>query len=165
MKTIPFEYHLASHLRSVHRLAVGLLGNEQEGHEIAQEALAKAWRARGQYDPSRPFSPWLFQIVRNRCKDALQQRHHRKEVSTDPERLLSSEPSVMERMSQADAEAQLRKAITRLSDAHREIIAMRHFQELSYAEIAETLSIPQSTVMSRLYRARQALTRLMEDSQ
>ena len=71
----------------------------------------------------------------------------------------------MERMSQADAEAQLRKAITRLSDVHREIVAMRHFQELSYAEIAETLSIPQSTVMSRLYRARQALTRLMEDSQ
>ena len=89
-----------------------------------------------------PFAPWLFKIVRNRCKDALQKKSRQPEVSTEPERLLSHEPSAMDRLSQADSEKQLRRGINLLSDDHREIIALRHFQELSYAEISEILSIP-----------------------
>jgi RNA polymerase sigma-70 factor (ECF subfamily) len=81
----------------------------------------------------------------------------------DPDLAASRSPSAVERMSQAEAEDTLRAALTQLTPEHREIIALRHFQELSYAEIAEALEINKSTVMSRLYRARRALTRLMED--
>ena len=163
MHTIPFEHLLASHLRGVHRLAIGLIGNEQVGHEVAQEALTKAWRARDSYDRSRPFAPWLFRIVRNSCKDAQSRRARQPTSPMDPERVLSSAPSPVEILSQADAEALLQQAIQGLSEDHREIIALRHFQELTYAEIAEVLNIPQPTVMSRLYRARRSLTRRLED--
>jgi len=164
MHTIPFEHLLASHMQGVHRLAIGLLGNEQEGREIAQEALAKAWRARDSYDRVRPFAPWLYRIVRNSCRDALRRRTRHPQVQLDPNRVRSSDPSAIDRMSQAEVEAQLGAAMQRLTAEHREIIALRHFQELSYAEIAEALEINPSTVMSRLYRARRDLTRLMEDS-
>jgi RNA polymerase sigma-70 factor (ECF subfamily) len=164
MHAIPFEHLLASHMRGAYRLAVGLLGNEQEGHEIAQDSLAKAWGARESYDRSRPFAPWLYRIVRNSCWDALGRRGRRPEVYMDPDRALSSAPSAIDQMSQAETEDQLREAMDLLTPEHREVIALRHFQELSYAEIAEALEINKSTVMSRLYRARRTLTRLMEDS-
>ena len=49
-------------------------------------------------------------------------------------------------------------AMGRLEERWRDILVMRHFEDLSYAEIGQNLGIPQGTVMSRLYRARKALT-------
>lgn len=53
----------------------------------------------------------------------------------------------------------------RLSDSHREILGMRHFQDLSYAEIAQLLGVAEGTVMSRLYRARKALVRVLQEGE
>ncbi|MBW2255084.1 MAG: sigma-70 family RNA polymerase sigma factor, partial [Deltaproteobacteria bacterium] len=53
-------------------------------------------------------------------------------------------------------------AMEKLSPKYREIIVMRHFEDLSYAEIGEILALPPGTVMSRLYRARKALAALLE---
>ena len=61
-----------------------------------------------------------------------------------------------------EAQKQLRAGIEKLSLKHREIIWLRHFEELDYASIAETLEIPIGTVMSRLFHARQKLKDIME---
>ena len=77
MTTIPFEHLLASHMKRVHRAALGWMGEEQEAREVAQEALLKAFRARHRYDPSRPFYPWLHRITKNACMDAAARRRNR----------------------------------------------------------------------------------------
>jgi RNA polymerase sigma-70 factor (ECF subfamily) len=154
---IPFDHQLASYYVEVHRAALGWLGEEQEAREAAQEALLKAWRARASYDPARPFAPWLFQIVKHTCFDAAARRRHRAVPGLEPERVADGSRSAADGLEQAQSDRRVQAALRALSDEHREILNMRHFRELSYAEIAAELGIPEGTVMSRLYRARRAL--------
>ncbi|NOY26684.1 MAG: RNA polymerase sigma factor [Oligoflexia bacterium] len=162
--TAPFESLLAAYAPRVRRAALGLLGDEQEAAEVAQEALLRAFRARARYDAARPFYPWLYSIVRNACFDARDRRRHRALSGLDSDRVGSTEPAADEQLGTARQVARLRAAMEHLSPDHREIIALRHFQDLSYAEIGSLLDLPQGTVMSRLYRARRALLATMEES-
>ena len=141
----------------VHRAALGLLADEQEAREIAQEALVKAYAARERYDSRRPFYPWLYRIVRNLALDARRRARHRAVSGLDTERVVSSGRDPESSVAQAQSADRLRAAMAALSEDHAEILSMRHFQDLSYAEIGEILEIPKGTVMSRLYRARNAL--------
>ncbi|MFT4624781.1 MAG: RNA polymerase sigma-70 factor (ECF subfamily) [Myxococcota bacterium] len=162
MTTAPFEHLLAAHSRRVHRAALGILGDEQEAREVAQEALLKAHRARARYDTSRPFYPWLYRIVKNTCFDARARGRHRALPGLQDERVAAPDASPGDRIDQSRAIARMRTALETLSADHREIIAMRHFQDLSYAEIGTLLGVKQGTVMSRLFRARRALSAAME---
>ncbi len=158
-----FPQLLALYHPRVHRAALGMLGDEQEAREVAQEALLKAWAARSRYDSSRPFYPWLYTIVRNACRDALARRSHRAYAGLDTERLASARPNALALLDAKEARQRVRRAMDRLRPEQREILAMRHFQDLSYAEIGQLLEIPQGTVMSRIYRSRKALLRLLEE--
>ncbi|MCO4773700.1 MAG: sigma-70 family RNA polymerase sigma factor [Deltaproteobacteria bacterium] len=153
-----FAQLLAAHGPRVHRAAAGMLRDEQEAREVAQEALARAWAARERYDRRRPFYPWLATIVRNACRDAIARGKHRAIGGLDPERLTSASPTPLQSLSSKEAEGAVHDAMARLRDEWRDILLMRHFEDLSYAEIGQALGIPQGTVMSRLYRARKALT-------
>ena len=163
LQTASFDQLLAAYAPRVVRAAIGLLGDEQEGREVAQEALLRAHRARDRYDRSRPFYPWLYTIVRNASFDARDRRRHRAVSGLDAERVGADRPSPADEASSAEQLGRLRRAMDRISDEHREILAMRHFQDLSYAEIGALLDLPQGTVMSRLFRARRALLAAMEE--
>ena len=142
----------------VHRLARAWLPDEQEAAEIAQEALVRAWRNQDRYDQGQPFYPWLRTITQNACRDALARGRHRAAPGLDSERLQSLGPSPLERLSAREAEEAVKAALLTLPEPAREILIMRHYEDLSYAEIAESLGVPEGTVMSRLFRARRALT-------
>lgn len=144
------------------RAALGWLGDEQEAREATQEALLKAHRARRRYDPARPFYPWLRVIVRNTCFDRLARRKHRERSGLRDEWVAAEGVSALERLTRAEAVDDVRAAMATLSEAHREILVLRHFEDLAYAEIGEVLGIAQGTVMSRLYRARKALVVALE---
>ncbi len=158
-----FAQLLAFNLPRVHRAAAGLLRDEQEAREVAQDALAKAWAARDRYDPKRPFYPWLYTIVRNACRDAAARGRHRARPGLEPERVSSAGPTPLANLTSKRQEEAVRAALQRISEQHREILVMRHFEDLSYVEIGELLDLPQGTVMSRLYRARKALLAAMKE--
>jgi RNA polymerase sigma-70 factor (ECF subfamily) len=108
------------------------------------------------YDTGRPFKGWWFAILRNGCMDHLRRR---KAARTAP--LDGDYPA-------PEAEAgfdwrRLDAGIAALPPAHQEILRLRYFGDLSYAELAEALAIPLGTVMSRLHAARKALAGLMQE--
>jgi len=156
-----FASLLAASLPRVHRAARGLTPNEQEAEQLAQEALLRAWAARDRYDRKRPFYPWLYTIVRHACRDAAARRKHVARPGLIVEAVAGSEPSPLRAAQGREAEARVRAGLARLPDAHREVLVMRHFEDLSYAEMAELLEVPLGTVMSRLYRARGALVTVL----
>lgn len=158
--SLSFDQLLATHAQRGFRAAVGYLGNEQDAAEATQDALLKALRARARYDRSRPFYPWLRRIIRNTCFD---RRAKKRPLSgLDVERVGADTPLVLSQLESREAAASVWAGLDRLSEEHREILVMRHFEDLSYAQIAEALDTAEGTVMSRLYRARKALVRALE---
>ncbi len=155
--TLPFHVLLDSHRPRVQRAAMGFLGHREDAREAAQEALLKAWRARESYDTARPFYPWLYRIVKNHCLDQIAKRRVRRPVALEVDRFASSAPDAELQAARSQSRARLWEGMQRLDAPHQEILNLRHFQDLSYAEMAEVLDVKEGTVMSRLYRARKAL--------
>ncbi|MEL6345033.1 MAG: sigma-70 family RNA polymerase sigma factor [Myxococcota bacterium] len=163
MNAATIEALIAEHFHRVHRAAVGFLGEREAARDAAQEAMMKAYAARDRYDPKRPFYPWMYRIVKNTCLDILRQKKRRPQSDIKVEQMATSGPSPHDIARETEDRRRLWAAMTTLNPDHREILNLRHFQDLSYTEIARTLGVAEGTVMSRLYRARRALASAMND--
>lgn len=152
-------------------LALQLLGNREDALDVAQDAMVRFFTHLDRFDSSRPVLPWLRQIVRNRARDLM--RHGRVRVadsldSDGPEggtieiRDAGQDPESL--TAQRLLRQTLWQALHNLDPAHREILVLRDYQDLSYREIAELIQIPLGTVMSRLHAARQRLRKVLVES-
>lgn len=155
--------------RKAYTVAYGFVRNREDALELAQEAFARAFKAMGRFDASAPFYPWLYRILKNACLNHLKRRRRRGETSLD--QLTASGGDVPsgdcgpgDEASADEMRSAVAAAMNRLPPAHREILVLRHFQQLSYAEIAACLGVPQGTVMSRLHAARHHLRSLLEET-
>jgi len=148
--------------RRAYLAAVALVGNRDDAMDISQDAFVKAYRAIGRFDVDRPFYPWFLRIVRNLCFDWFRKRRARP-VGDMVAELPDSRANPVVLAQRDEIKEEVWNAVRKLKDRDREIIVLRHFQHLSYAEIAETLGIPQGTVMSRLFTARSRLRELLKD--
>jgi RNA polymerase sigma-70 factor (ECF subfamily) len=137
--------------------ALRMLGNRADAEDACQEAAARAWAARDRYDPERPFYAWYHRILKNLCIDRLGSRKNKVASEDAAEKMSTADATQESGLLEREAFRRTHEAIARLDDPLREIIELRHFQDASYAEIADILDIPMGTVMSRLYRARRAL--------
>ncbi len=147
--------------------AYRLLKNPDEASEACQEAAARAWTHRDRYDKSKPFYPWYYRILKNHCLDLLRQRgrflsEEAAPVSTQASAFSEAPRSAESQIMEQQQDQALMRAIETLQDELREIIELRHFQDLSYEEIAVVLDCPTGTVMSRLYRARKTLRKQLQ---
>jgi RNA polymerase sigma-70 factor (ECF subfamily) len=116
----------------------------------------------GRVTPDRPVRPWLFAIVRNRARDLWRSRAARPGESLDARpdlaaHLASRSHDPEQDTAQNERARRVWAAIGGLSPPHREILVLRDFHDLTYAEIAGVLDVPVGTVMSRLHAARSAL--------
>jgi RNA polymerase sigma-70 factor (ECF subfamily) len=157
---------LVTMLRSrAFHVAHSLVGSREDAMDMTQEAFLKTFRARGTFRDGEPFLPWFHQILRNTCFSFLRKhrrlvRHSisgdRSEEEGDWE-LEGDDPPPARGAEHGELHGVFWKAFHRLSERDREILALRHFQGLAYKEIAHALSIPEGTVMSRLFHARRHL--------
>ncbi|MHC4471766.1 MAG: RNA polymerase sigma factor [Planctomycetota bacterium] len=151
-----FEVVVKAYMRRAYFAALALVGNREDALDISQEAFVKAYRAIRRFDAARPFYPWFYRIVRNLCYDWLRRRSNRPRNGLEGEIPDSrANPEVLARRDEIREEVW--NAVHRLGERDREILVLRHFQHMSYREIAEALGIPQGTVMSRLFTARSRL--------
>ena len=152
------------------QVACTLVGSREDALELCQETFLKVFRARTSYDPSQPFLPWFHRILRNTCFSFLRRhrrlrKHSLSAGSHDAEEpdweIVDPDPDPSELAMREERTLLFERAIAELSSRDREILALRHFQELSYKEIATALGIPEGTVMSRLFHARKRLRRVL----
>lgn len=137
------------------RLAYRYASNPSEAEDIAQDALLRAWRHRSSLRDNDRRNQWLATIVRNEAF-----REHAR-VRPDPTAAIEEQEGAEDRRVVATVElADLRAALKRLNERDRELLAMRYSQDLSQAEIARKLGIPEGTAKVRLHRARDRLRRV-----
>jgi len=130
-----------------------------QAEELTQETFLAVLRAGARYEPRALFRTYLyaigFKILRaHRRKAALRATFFGQQNS-------APDPS---RWDPTDSDQWVRRAVGKLEAIDREILLLREFEQLSYAEIANLLQLPLNTVRSRLFRARTALRNLLEPS-
>lgn len=143
-------------LHDLHRLARMLTRDRAQAEDLVQETYARALHHFDRFDGSHPRA-WMATIMRNLHRD-LVARHggnvepldHLADPAPDPEASAASR----------ERSGRLRAMLAALPAGQREILLLREFGSLSYAQIAAALAIPEGTVMSRLHRAREELRRL-----
>lgn len=141
---------------SVFNVCYRLTGERREAEDLAQEAFIRAYERLDRFDPDRPFGPWMRRVAANHCLNRLSPRPAA-DVPLDEERdedVQSRPEAIHEEREQAEI---LWAAILALPTNYRAVIELRHFQGMSYDEIASTLSLPLSGVKSHLFRARKLL--------
>jgi len=142
-----------------------MLGNREDAEDITQEAFLRAFRNLRSFDPDRPFEPWLKKITVNLCLNHLKRR---RDLPLDPDQMvMEKDPaSPMEaRIEARDRSKLIQMELLKLPPRYRAAIELRHFQELSYTEMAEALGCPLNQVKSDLFRARRMLVKNMRSNQ
>ena len=144
--------------------ALQLIGHPDDALDVAQDAMVRFFRSLGRFDPSRPVRPWLLRIVRNLVRDRARRLRIRRTESLEPAndqalrfdpRDDAPDPEAL--ATRREQQALVWKCLQELHTRYREVLVLRDYQDLSYADIATTLKIPRGTVMSRLHRARRLL--------
>jgi RNA polymerase sigma-70 factor (ECF subfamily) len=162
--------------RSVLRLALHMLGNEQDAQDVHQDAFIKAYRHLSNFRFECSFYTWLYRIVTNLCLDQLRRRKSRKE---DPSTVMDAAGEEMDLMANVQDEratanparelerknmhGAIQDALDSLTPRERTVFELKHYQGLKLRTIGEMLSTTEETAKNTLFRATRKLRAKLVD--
>ncbi|MBN2071464.1 MAG: sigma-70 family RNA polymerase sigma factor [Candidatus Krumholzibacteriota bacterium] len=158
-----FEELLTKYRNPVYSICFRMVKNHSDAEDLAQDVFIRTFNVLDRYNPSYPFSSWLYRITSNLCIDFIRRRKSGVYSLDEP---VSGSDGEMSRQLPAetvnpDRELEnremmevLNQAIAELPDHYRIIVILRHQEQLSYEEISDNLGIPLGTVKARIHRAR-----------
>ena len=139
----------------VYGLLLRLTKNQPDADDLFQETFLAAWRHLDSFAGSAKFSTWLCRLAINRFRDKCRAERARPAPA-------SSRDEDDDELLRAETVAAVRAAIGELPDGLRDALVLREMYDLSYAEIAGRLGVPEGTVKSRIARARISLRKILE---
>jgi RNA polymerase sigma-70 factor (ECF subfamily) len=158
---------------AIQRLCVRMLGDSHRGEDLTQEAFAKLYNKRHDYEPAARFSTYLWRVALNLCYDELRRLKRRPETSLDAQpgdndegfSFLDGQPAIdptpdaqLQNLERAEL---VRLALQKLPEHYRSVVVLRHYENLKFREIAEVLEIPEGTVKSRMAEGLQQLHEIL----
>ena len=153
-----FEEIVRLHQRRVYGVALRIVRNHGVADDVAQEAFLRAWRSLDRFELGRPFGPWVCRIAANLAVNHVRSPRAREQgLPEGYAETKAAGPGPLGALLDTEAARVLDAAMAELPREQRAVLVMRAVEEMSYAEIAETLGISPGTVMSRLFRARERL--------
>jgi RNA polymerase sigma-70 factor (ECF subfamily) len=159
-----FEELFTRYRDRVYAIAFRVLGNAVDALDVVQESFALVFRKLGSFRGGSLFSTWLFRIVVNSSIDHRRKHSNRPLVGIDDAEDLDhpdQEPGPVDRAETSELAGQVQSALDVLSPKLRAILALRYLEDMSYDELAVTLSLSLGTVKSRLARAHLALEQVV----
>jgi len=166
--SLAVERLVCTYQQDVYRLALSILDDSHEAEDATQDSFLAALRALHSFQAGSSFKTWLYAITINTCRNRLQRRKSRQRLQTILQVILplrSRANSPEEVVIQNEADSSLWRAIRKLDDRQRLPIILRYYHDLSVAEIAELLAVPQGTIHSRLNTARAQLRQVLKEGQ
>jgi RNA polymerase sigma factor (sigma-70 family) len=159
---------------SIFHMMLKMVNNRDDADDLTLEAFGKAFKKLPSYAPKYAFSTWLFKIAINNCIDHLRKKKLNLLSIDDPidgkggndfsNNLKSSVLDPEEEFIQKQKVKLMRNVLGRLNPKYKLMIELRFFEELSYDDIAKELGIPLGTVKAQLFRAKEILYNLLQDS-
>ncbi len=156
--------------RPIYGLSFRMLGKDEDARDVCQETFLAAFRNLRKFRGEARFSSWLYRIALNACHTKLRRQSSFAEHSIDQEdedgrkyEIADTQVEEIPERLQRDQRAEMvRRALQALPGEMRQVIIMKEYEELTFAEISEILEIPISTVKSRLYAGLQQMRSRLE---
>ncbi len=159
---------------SIYYMMLKMVKNTDDADDLTIEAFGKAFNRLTQYSPNFAFSTWLFKIASNNCIDHIRKKrlkvtsmdtgmtthdgetvyYDARSNTLDPEETIMHKQKVLH----------MRSLVSKLKPRYRILVEKRYFEELSYEEISEELGLPLGTVKAQLFRARDFLSNMIENT-
>jgi RNA polymerase sigma-70 factor (ECF subfamily) len=163
--TEAFAHLLTRWQEPIRRLCTRMLADTHKAEDLTQEAFARVYSRRKDYQHGGKFSTFLWRVAINLCLDEIRRVKRRRELaifssqtedSADgsfTETLPGNEPSPDSSLISEEQAEMVRRAVQDLPEHYRSVVILRHYQDLKFREIADVLQIPEGTVKSRMFEA------------
>jgi RNA polymerase sigma-70 factor (ECF subfamily) len=138
----------------VYNLALRMLGNREDALDVAQVVFTKVWLKLATFDRRNKLFSWIYRIALN---ETLNHRRRRRAHEPLEETLRSPEAGPAERQETDERSRILQEALMEIRPAERELLILHHMLGFSHRDIGELHALPEKTVKSRLFNARQRL--------
>ncbi len=154
----------ARHNVRVYRFILRMLRDATAAEDLVSQVFLDVWRTAGQFEGRAQVSTWLLSIARFKGLTALRQRRF-EDIDQDGVLEIADNADTPEAsLDRSNTSAILRACVARLSPAHREIIDLVYYHEMSVEEAGRLIGIPQSTVKTRMFYARKQLALLLKSA-
>ncbi len=144
-KQLAYEKLMERYYDSIYVMILRIVGNMTDAEELAQETFTKAFAKLSQYNDKYAFGSWYLEVT-------LEEEQNSESLQPNPEEYLIQKQDVNT----------LRKKIEELKENYRRLLELRYFEEYTYEEISQELSLPMGTVKTQLHRAKGQLMKSMK---
>jgi RNA polymerase sigma-70 factor (ECF subfamily) len=156
------------HSTRLYRLALSYLRRQDDALDAVQETFVRAFQNAVRWDPNADVVPWLTRIAINHCIDVY--RRGRRRMATDEPlenddrdlRLTSADVSADRRVLGREVGERIERALRCLPETQRAVFVLRHYEDMTLPEIADSLGISLGTVKSSLHRALHRMRQRLE---
>jgi RNA polymerase sigma-70 factor, ECF subfamily len=152
-----FRHLVTRYQGPLYRIAWRILGERTAAHDVAQETFLKAYQALDRYDPSRPFSSWLYRICVNVSIDRRRRSREVAIAELDPPHLHDPTASI----ESAEAQRAVQACLQRLPDNYRVVLVLKDIEGLDYESITQVLGDSIPALKIRVVRGRARLAQLI----
>ncbi len=150
------RFYRAYHGR-VYAFALRRLGNPTDATEVVNEVMMEVWRHAQRYEGRAKVQTWLLGICNHKVIDSMRRRGRHVGEPLADELPDTQQTSALDALVGAQDAQLVRRCLEELSDAHRQVVHLAFFEELSYSEIATIAACPEGTVKTRMFHAKQKL--------
>ncbi len=140
--------------RPIYNAAYRILGNPDDAADVTQTVFMKAFERLDQYNPEYKFFSWIYRITVN---ESINLRNRSKNLQTLEDEDIASVSNPEEDVDANKLSRIIQAGLMDLQEDYRVVVVLRHFSDMSYKDISVVLRIPEKTVKSRLYSARQLM--------
>jgi RNA polymerase sigma-70 factor (ECF subfamily) len=158
--TEAFDELVTKYRVRIYTMIYGMVRNENDAWDLAQEGFLKAWRSIHQFEGRSSFYTWLHSLAVNLALDSLRRKGRRVEVELD-DAIPCSLPGPRSKYRLTEIRQHIDAALAQLSPEHRAVIILKDIEDLQYQEIADILNLSIGTVMSRLFYGRKKLQSIL----
>lgn len=174
-----FAQLLARWEEPIKRLCTRMLYDTHKAEDVTQEAFARIYTRRKDYQHGSKFSTFLWRVATNLCLDELRKLKRRQEFSVVRDRedgtadafeqMPGNHPAPNDALETEETNLMVRNAVGRLPEHYRAVVILRHYENLKFREIADVLEVPEGTVKSRMAEAltllQQTIQRALRDTE
>jgi len=153
-----FDILLSRHEKTVFNTALRMVADVDDAKDVTQTVFLKAFEHLDRFDAKYKFYSWIYRIAVNESVNLLNRRNR---LGPLDERLASDWRGPAQTAQDSERHRRIQEAMMQIRPDYRSVIVLRHFMDCSYRDMSQILEVPEKTIKSRLYSARQRLREIL----